>query len=498
MQNTGKSALKVGILTVAVFVVFVYFTYRLQGIYWGRESRDVQIRFDFVGQLEVGNAVRLAGVEIGYVDKIGFQDVETTDPQTGKRQSDTAVIVTARIFETKNFTLHENSKAKIGQSGIIGDYYIELTHGFGPELETGEYIEGEGPFSLDDLAEQAVHVSTNLQQVLDNLNDIVGDQSTKESFSSAVKNVEQFTRRLNEITGGEDIELKEFFQNMTDFSKKVNSFAGQLEKTMANIDQIVTSNQENVHKTLKNTAEITEDFRTDVMSDLRSTSKSLQEISSKMDGFVTRNEDTAEETIKEFRKAGSGMREAMEKINRILDRIEGQGLGSAILGSSTAAQGLRQSVDKARRIVDKTSSVLDSTELIYEWRYYEDDRFPPDEDNNFRNDAGLRWDLSERYNLYLGANDIGRENEFELMLGYRYHFMNIRAGVIESEAAVGLDIQPARRLLLTAEGVGLTDDGKERLDVFGSYEMHDKIQAILGVEDVSDECFFNGGLRLKF
>lgn len=507
MEDKAKAGLKVGLVALIVVLVFIYFTYRLQGAFWGKEREEIRMAFEFVGQLQAGNAVRLAGVQIGYVDSIGFLDRPVRDPQTGEiiREAETGhpqmqkfVLVTAQIVKSPQYTLHRNSKAKIGQTGIIGDYYIELTFGSGEPLQRGHIIEGVGPFQFDDLASEAVAVSQNLQEVLDNLNEIVGKEETKTSFSEAIQNLAEFTERLNELTGGEESQMKEFFQNMREFSGKINDIADRLGQTMNQVDQLVTENREDLRKTVQNAAELTERLQSEVVDDLKTTVHHLSDISENLDQFIRTHEAPAGRTIEDFQKASESFREAMEKVNRILDRIEQEGgLAGALLGSATGGGELRQTVERARRIVDRTSFVLDSTQLIYEFRYFEEDESYWDDDNNWRNDAGVQFDLSDQFNLYLGATDIGKHTELELLLGYRYECLTLKAGVIESEAALGLDIQPLDPLVISVEGIGLTDEDEERLDIHGRLQLHKGLFATFGVQDVGDESFVNGGLRLE-
>jgi len=507
MRTGLKPALKVGLVALVVIFLFIYFTYKLEGAYWGQEREEIRIAFEFVGQLQRGNAVRLAGVQIGSVEKISFFDRPEKDPQTGEiiRDPETGrpklnkyVLVTAKIVKSREYALHRNSKAKIGQTGIIGDYYIELSFGSGPLLEKGHIIEGIGPFQFDDLAAEAVAVSENLQDVLINLNEIVGNRETKESFSTAIQNLAEFTERLNEITGGEETQLAEFFRNMREFSDKINLVADRLDNTMNSVDVIIAENRDNLQRTFDNTARITDELQRSTLQDFTVAVHHLKEVSQNLDRFIGQHEDLAGQTLTDIQKASEGFREAMEKVNRILDNMDTEGgLAGALLGSATAGGELKQTVEKARRLVDRTSSVLDSTKLIYEFRYFEEDESYWGDENNWRNDAGVQFDLTDDFNLYLGATDIGKETELELLLGYRYEFMTLKAGVIESEAALGLDIQPVSPLVLSVEGIGLTDEDEERLDLHGRLRLHKNLYATFGVQDVGDESFINGGLRLE-
>lgn len=507
MQTVSKPAVKVGLVAIVVIVVFIYFTYKLEGKFWGKDYRDISIRFEFVGQLEPGNAVRLAGVQIGYVQSIGFMDMRLKDPVTGQDLRDPAtgeprrgtfVMVTARILSDMLQNLHKDSRAKIGQSGIIGDFYIELTYGSGPSLEPGDIIEGTGPFSLDDLAQEAVVVSQSLQQVMNNLNDFLGEEQTKESFSLAVRNVAEFTERLNQLTDDEEGSFIEFFRNMREFSERINQIADQVDATLAGVNQVVDENRQNINLTIENAAQISTELRQEVVADIRRTSTHLREIGEKLDQFIEQNRHSASNLIEEYRQAGTGLREATEKVNRILDRMESDGgMAELLLGSATVAEDLTDTISKAHHLVDRTKSITDSTRFVYEFRYYENDALC-ESDNRWRNDAGVMLDLTDRVNFYLGASDIGRDTGLDLFLGYRYQFLNFRAGVRESEAALGLDLQPFSRLVLTAEGVGLTHEDKERLDLRARFQLYRGLHSTLGVQDVGDDALFHGGLRLEF
>jgi len=69
--------------------------------------------------------------------------------------------------------------------------------------------------------------------------------------------------------------------------------------------------------------------------------------------------------------------------------------------------------------------------------------------------------------------------------------------VIESEAALGVGFRPHERLSLWVEGIGLTDEDEERLDLTGQLRLLDQGSLLFGVEDVGDENWIMGGLRLE-
>ena len=105
-------ALGLGCLLVTLFLLG-----RQQNMF----SRSLPLRAEFrdVAGLLVGNNVRLGGITVGTVQKIGLVN-------------DTTVRVEMRLNRDVQPFVHQNTVAVIGTDGLVGNTIINLTAGPGP------------------------------------------------------------------------------------------------------------------------------------------------------------------------------------------------------------------------------------------------------------------------------------------------------------------------------------------------------------------------------
>ncbi|MGY6533395.1 outer membrane lipid asymmetry maintenance protein MlaD [Glycocaulis sp.] len=129
----------VGLIVLAVAAAFLIFA---QGRVDGDPSQggyELQARFSEVGALSRGAEVRVSGVPVGSVMRIGL------DPDTYFAK------VTVRI--RRDVQLPADSTAKITASGLLGGAYIEIEPGGDEEMieEGGEIMFTQGAVDLFEL-----------------------------------------------------------------------------------------------------------------------------------------------------------------------------------------------------------------------------------------------------------------------------------------------------------------------------------------------------------
>ena len=116
-------------------------------------SYAVKAQFENIGSLKVGAPVSMAGVTIGRVDSIGFD------------QNVYKAVVQLRISSTYN-RIPKDSDAAIQTSGLLGGQYIGITAGGAEDfLKEGDRIEFvQDAFVLENLINQLVATFMNRNQ----------------------------------------------------------------------------------------------------------------------------------------------------------------------------------------------------------------------------------------------------------------------------------------------------------------------------------------------
>ncbi|GAC1424201.1 MAG: hypothetical protein NVS1B13_08860 [Flavisolibacter sp.] len=163
MKSNKKSrAVTVGVFVAIGITIFIAAILALGG---QRKTfaNTITVRsvFDDVNGLQSGSNVWFAGVKIGTVKKIQFNEV-------GK------VNVWLNIEEKSKKYIHKDAKAKIGTDGLIGNKIIVLYGGSPevPEIREGDDISVQKSFGMDDMFNTFQSNNKNLLDITENFKSI--------------------------------------------------------------------------------------------------------------------------------------------------------------------------------------------------------------------------------------------------------------------------------------------------------------------------------------
>ena len=129
MKSIGTET-KVGIFVVVGILVLTYFTVRVGKIEVREKGYQVNAYVDSAAGLDKNSPVRIAGVEVGKVESIGLEGLKAR--------------VTMRIPD--KIKIPEGSKIYVKSSGLLGEKFVEIVPGQGPQyLKANGMIEEGGP-----------------------------------------------------------------------------------------------------------------------------------------------------------------------------------------------------------------------------------------------------------------------------------------------------------------------------------------------------------------
>lgn len=187
--------LKTGLVVVAAIAVAVLFYVKTTD--FSSHPYKVKTFFNYAEGIKIDSIVKLAGIEIGRVEKIRFDYVP-----------DTKVEVVLAI--SKKAKIHEDSIAFISTSGMIGDAYIGITPGSPDKafIKDGAMIGSEDPVEMRKLMKKADAISENLDKTLvevkalaSNVNSVVSDNKAR--IDAIASNIETTSANFKEFS--EDI-----------------------------------------------------------------------------------------------------------------------------------------------------------------------------------------------------------------------------------------------------------------------------------------------------
>jgi phospholipid/cholesterol/gamma-HCH transport system substrate-binding protein len=184
MSNEFKTGL---VVVVAILVTALFW---IKTTDFNARPYKLKTFFNYAEGIKPDSIVKLAGIEVGRVEKIQFQYVPETK-------------VEVIMAISKKAKIHEDSIAFISTSGMIGDAYIGITPGSAEKafLKNGALITSEDPVEMRKLMKKADAITQSLETTLAEVKTLVADNKAK--VDNIASNIEATTANFKEFS--EDI-----------------------------------------------------------------------------------------------------------------------------------------------------------------------------------------------------------------------------------------------------------------------------------------------------
>ncbi len=256
-RSLAWSELKVGVLSIIAVVITATTIVMLtggRGFFWQRYS--LKTRFGNIAGLKAGSPVRLAGVEVGSVQRVDLaaQQVEVTvEVNTKYRQQITtesrAVLGSISLLGESSVDISASSAGTpIPEWGFVPTgpptlLLSDVTNSAGQGIEEltallREMRAGKGTIGklasdeqlyveLNQFVRSANDLTTGIKQGRGSIGKLMNDPKTAEALEASLRNVEDVTRRLSAGEGSLGKLLKD------------DSFSRSLTTATANLDTLV-------------------------------------------------------------------------------------------------------------------------------------------------------------------------------------------------------------------------------------------------------------------
>jgi phospholipid/cholesterol/gamma-HCH transport system substrate-binding protein len=251
-----RDEVRVGLVVMAGIAIILFGTLWMQDWSLGRESRDVEAWFREVGQLQVGNDVKLRGVPIGRV-----RDIVLDRRSTG---------VVVRLEIDAEVVLPEDPVVILSPESLFGDWQVEIH----PRSAFPFYDYAISPepgvmpgYSLPDISRLTAigdRIAENLAVITERV-DIAFTEETAVNIRDAIDNIQQVTSRLTALVEAQEQTVEGLAQGLetttATFSEAVETanraFAqieaaiagGELESIVDNV-QAMTAKMDSVGEAL--------------------------------------------------------------------------------------------------------------------------------------------------------------------------------------------------------------------------------------------------------
>ena len=215
------SEIKAGIFIILSIFLFIVFLAIIIGMNSFSEKETFLARFEYVGGIEKGSAVRYAGLQVGSV----------IDVRLAKDGYPGAEVV---VQVEKDTPIRTDSRAFMTTIGIMGSTYIEITAGSqsAPLLDPGSLIKSEDVTGFAQMTGLASDAMDELTGLLRGMNDLL-NENNKQRISEMISS-------LNQIARLSEKNLQATMENMNNTLTEVNGLIVAAKEIVANNDTSVT------------------------------------------------------------------------------------------------------------------------------------------------------------------------------------------------------------------------------------------------------------------
>lgn len=337
---------KVGALVLFSLALLVGFVFVL-GDYSFSEGFEFNVEFENAGGLKPGADVAIAGLNVGNVDKLVFDENKNNNAMN-------AVIVRATLNIEPKYAdaVRENSEFFITTRGVLGEPYIEIvTETYDkPALAAGATVRGVDPPRMDLVVSRAMKLLEILTDLLEN-----PEIATRDLLTNAAS----LMKTINEIVTANRSNIDSTFSGVKTSVDEANKLLSALnvgvedgvavQEMLGNLR--VASNDLRV--TARGARRITErlDGRIDpVMKDVEVTASNAREISESTKRLVTGNEAKIDETIENVRVSSAKLVEISDDAQVMVNKInEGEGTVGQLLNDREIYDDLKELMRQIKR-----------------------------------------------------------------------------------------------------------------------------------------------------
>ncbi len=245
----AKPEVKVGIMVAIGLTILAGLLLFLSGFRIERGYYELKVPFDFVGGLKPKAPVRLAGFDVGRVKGMELKpegNIELT------------------LLLKPGVKVRENDLVYISSLGPLGEKYVEIVPSpeEGRVLTSGEKLsKGRSPVRLDEIVMVAKDITTTLSEVVRSINEIVGQEETKEALRVSIQHAQSITENLEKLSSDLATMVSENKDEVKAIVGNLKRLSERLDELTESINGMVEEGSEDLKLMVKNFREISENLR---------------------------------------------------------------------------------------------------------------------------------------------------------------------------------------------------------------------------------------------
>ena len=243
---------KIGVLAVIAIIGLILGFNFLKGSSLFEHSKNIYAVFNNVEGMEISNAVKINGLQIGSVSAINAADKDLKG----------GIIVTITLKSKVN--IPKNSVGIIN-SGLISSSFVQIDKGDSPDLlNDGDTLSTREKPNLVSQVQASINpvlvrLGSTLES-LDSLTQVIGgmfDPKLKNNFSSIIANLAVSSASLQSMLNTQTGALAQSIKNVSSFTGNLAKNNDQVDKTLQNLEKatskLANSKIEETVETLQST-----------------------------------------------------------------------------------------------------------------------------------------------------------------------------------------------------------------------------------------------------
>lgn len=312
-----RSELWVGIFVVIGILLLAFMTLKIERFEIGKKAGYLlNIYFDTVAGLDRDAPVRVAGVHVGNVERVGLDQ--------GKAK------VTFRI--PHHVILYKDSKAYLKSEGFLGEKYIEIVPGTpsSGKVEEGGLIEqGASPADVEQFLTNMSAIRDDVKEIMKPLSEVL-KAVDKRKVENVINNIDKFSGQLPKIA----TDSKETLQKAKETFAKFEDIGDKVKKGEGTLGRLISD--ETIYKDAKVAVER-----------VKETAETLKNVSEKIEkGEGTLGKLIQDESL--YKEA----KETLQTVKGIAEKVE---KGEGTLGKLVSDDALMKETEKTLKKVQKAA-----------------------------------------------------------------------------------------------------------------------------------------------
>ncbi|HBF39818.1 MAG TPA: hypothetical protein DDW50_21210 [Firmicutes bacterium] len=475
-MNIASPETKVGLFSIMALITVCFLFLWLSGSQFFERGTNIEAVFERVEGLRPGATIQLAGVDVGRVSRIYFENRH--------------VIVVMRI--NHSVQIPQWVKVLIASSGVVGDKYLDIVPCKPREAAPrSKRLVGESPVTMEQFYATAYDVLESLQTVAYSLKSFIADPEINNSLRSTVTRMDKISADLSEIT--------DQFHNIngTELFDRVNHIAGMLQTITETNGPKVNELVGNITEVSSQLAEVTitanrllksMDENGQTALNLKQTITNASRITADLDKFTTslaNKQPNIEQLLQDAHDTMQAIKKAADSINNVLEQLT--------TGENPLSQ-VQKTMNDTSQAVEKVNNYLSAFEQI---SFKNSIGMNYQKDNDLMMDYQMNLHLNPKNSLYLEWNDIGQENKATFQWALTSPRYTSRVGIYKNKFGLGLDFPLRSNLLL---GFNVWDNYSPNIGIQSAWEITPHWSVSVGEESnlENDKNDWNLELWRKF